>query len=155
LLDLLSQRDVQRLSTGELNHRADLMKHLISWGQSNPTSVISLEDLTATIFASRSSIVHNCRSMFGIGPMALLKRIRLGQVQNALLNADQRALIGCRTVQEVANHFGFQSRNHFARDYRDLFGEAPSATLQRSGGNGILCQPVSVAQSPQMAMARR
>ena len=155
LLDLLSQRDVQRLSTGELNHRADLMKHLISWGQSNPTSVISLEDLTATIFASRSSIVHNCRSMFGIGPMALLKRIRLGQVQNALLNPDQRALIGCRTVQEVANHFGFQSRNHFARDYRDLFGEAPSATLQRSGGNGILCQPVSVAQSPQMAMARR
>lgn len=155
LLELLSQRNVQRISTGVLNHRADLMQNLIRWGQSNPTSVISLEDLTATIFASRSSIVHNCRSMFGIGPMALLKRIRLGQVQNALLNPDQRAIIGCRTVQEVASHYGFQSRNHFARDYRDLFGEAPSSTLQRSGASGILCQPVSVAQSPQMAMARR
>ena len=36
LLDLLSQRNVQRISTGELNHRADLMQHLIKWGQSNP-----------------------------------------------------------------------------------------------------------------------
>ena len=37
--------------------------------------------------------------MFGIGPMALLKQIQLGQVQNALLNADQRALIGCLIVE--------------------------------------------------------
>ena len=131
------------------------MKNSISWVQASQTQVISLKDLTATIFACRSSIMHNFRSMFGIGSMALLKRIRLGQIQNALLNSDQRALIGCRTVQKVAKHFGLQSRDHFARDYGDLFGEALRATLQSSGGNGILCHPVSVAQSPQMAMARK
>jgi len=155
VLDLLSQRELKHISSGELNHRSELMRQLICWGQKHPTRVISLEDLTATVFASRSSIVHSCRSMFGIGPMALLKRIRLGQVQAALLDPGQRHAIGCRTVQEVAAHYGFQSRNHFARDYRDLYGEAPSATLQRSGTRGILCQPVSVAQSPQMAIARR
>ena len=63
--------------------------------------------------------------------------------------------IGCRTVQEIANHYGFQSRNHFARDYRSQFGESPSATLQRASAPGISIQSVSVAQSPQMAMARR
>ena len=131
------------------------MKDLIRWGQTNPTQAISLEDLSATIFASRSAIVSSCRSMFGIGPMALLKRIRLGQVQDTLRNPKMRHAIGCRTVQQVAAHYGFQSRNHFARDYRQMFGEAPSATLQSSGGKGSLCQPVSVAQSPQMAIARR
>ena len=65
------------------------------------------------------------------------------------------ALIGCRTVQKVAKHFGLQSRDHLAKDYGDLFGEVLRATLQISGGNGILCHPVSVAQSPQMAMARK
>jgi len=56
------------------------MKNSISWVQASQTQVISLEDLTALIFACLSSIMHKCRSMFGIGPMALLKRIRLGQV---------------------------------------------------------------------------
>jgi len=155
LLDLLSRRDLTQIGSGELSHRADLMKDLIRWGQTNPTQAISLEDLSATIFASRSAIVSSCRSMFGIGPMALLKRIRLGQVQDTLRNPQMRHAIGCRTVQQVAAHYGFQSRNHFARDYRQMFGEAPSATLQSSGGKGSLCQPVSVAQSPQMAMALR
>ena len=59
------------------------------------------------------------------------------------------------TVQEVASHYGFQSRNHFARDYRNQFGESPRATLQRASDPGIGLQSVSVAQSPQIAMARR
>ncbi|RNC87573.1 MAG: AraC family transcriptional regulator [Synechococcus sp. YX04-3] len=62
---------------------------------------------------------------------------------------------GFITVQAVATHFGFSSRNHFARDYRQLFGEAPSETLQRSATPGIRSHPVSVAHRPQMAMARR
>ena len=113
------------------------MKDLIAWGFDNNRQSISLDDLSATIFASRSSIVHHCRQTFGTGPMVLLKQIRLGQ------------------VQEIANHYGFQSRNHFARDYRSQFGESPSATLQRASDPGTSIQSVSVAQSPQMAIARR
>ena len=87
--------------------------------------------------------------------MALLKQIRLGQVQALLMNPQRREAMGFSTVQAVATHFGFSSRNHFARDYRQLFGEAPSATLQRCTTPGIRSQPVSVAHRPQMAMARR
>ena len=137
LLELLSGRSLNQLNSGDLSHRAGLMKDLIAWGQANPTEVISLKDLSSTIFASRSSIVHSCRTSFGMGPMTVLKQIRLGQ------------------VQAVANHFGFSSRNHFARDYRQLFVEAPSTTLQRSTTPGIRSHAVSVAHKPQMAMARR
>ena len=90
LLELMSCRSMKQLNGGELSHRAGLMKDLIAWGQSNPTKVISLEDLTTTIFASRSAIVHSCRSTFGLGPMALLKEIRLGQLQANLLNPQRR-----------------------------------------------------------------
>ena len=87
--------------------------------------------------------------------MALLKQIRLGQVQHALSTPAVQQAIGCRTVQEIANHYRFQSRNHFARDYRNQFGESPSATFQRASAPGMSIQSVSVAQSPQMAIARR
>ena len=131
------------------------MKDLLSWGHANPTQVIKLQDLTRNIFASRSAIVQNCRATFGMGPMALLKQIRLGQVQLALSNTDVQRRIGCFTVQSIAAYYGFASRNHFARDYRQLFGEPPSATLQLSDAPGIRSQPVSVAHKPQIAIARR
>ncbi|MCB4393694.1 helix-turn-helix domain-containing protein [Synechococcus sp. HB1133] len=121
----------------------------------NSRQAITLDDLSATIFASRSSIVQHCRQTFGNGPMALLKQIRLAQVQHALGEKDVQHAIRCRTVQEVASHYGFQSRNHFARDYCNQFGESPRATLQRASDPGIGLQSVSVAQSPQIAMARR
>ena len=63
--------------------------------------------------------------------------------------------IGGSTVHQIACHYGFQSRNHFARDYRSQLGESPSATLQRASAPGMSVQSVSVAQNPQMAMALR
>ena len=155
LLEALDPEIHTVIYDGELSQQSGLMKDLLTWGYANPTQVIKLQDLTRNIFASRSAIVQNCRATFGMGPMALLKQIRLGQVQQALSHADLQRRIGCSTVQSIAAYYGFASRNHFARDYRQLFGESPSATLQLSDAPGIRSQPVSVAHSPQIAIARR
>ena len=146
MFEALTPHELKGTASGELGVGTALMKDLFRWGFEISRQAITLDDLSATIFASRSSIVQHCRQTFGTGPMALLKQIRLAQVQHA---------IRCRTVQEVASHYGFQSRNHFARDYRNQFGESPRATLQRASDPGIGLQSVSVAQSPQIAMARR
>ena len=145
-LEALSPHQLQGTASGDLGVRAGLTKDLIAWGFENTGQAITLNDLCTTIFSSRSSIVQHCRQSFGTGPMALLKQIQLSQVHHA---------IGNYTVQAIASHHGFQSRNHFARDYRSQFGESPSATLQRASAPGISVQLVSVAQSPQIAMALR
>ena len=132
LLELMSSRSMKQLSGGELSHRAGLMKDLIAWGRAiSSAKVISLEDLTSTIFASRSAIVHSCRSTFGLGPMAPLEADPPRPGAGTADQSPEACAMGFSTVQAVATHFGFSSRNHFARDYRQLFGEAPSATLQR------------------------
>ena len=154
-LEALSPHQLQGTTSGELGVTAGLMKDLVAWGFMNTGQAITLNDLSATIFASRSSIVHHCRKSFGTGPMALLKQIRLSQVHHALSSPEVQQTIGGNTVHEIACHYGFQSRNHFARDYRNQFGESPSATLQRASAPGMSVQSVSVAQSPQMAMALR
>lgn len=154
-LEALSPHQLQGTVSGELDVGAGLMKDLVAWGFKNTGQAITLNDLSATIFASRSSIVHHCRQSFGTGPMALLKQIRLSQVHHALSSPEVQQAIGGSTVHEISCHYGFQSRNHFARDYRNQFGESPSATLQRASAPGMSVQSVSVAQSPQMAMALR
>ena len=80
-------------------------------GFKNTGQAITLDDLSTTIFASRSSIVHHCRQSFGTGPMALLKQIRLSQVHHALSSPEVQQTIGSSTVHEIACHYGFQSRN--------------------------------------------
>jgi AraC family ethanolamine operon transcriptional activator len=154
-LEALSPHQLQGTASGELGVGTGLMKDLVAWGFKNTGQAITLNDLCATIFASRSAIVHHSRRTFGTGPMALLKQIRLSQVQHALSSPEVQHSIGGNTVHEIACHYGFQSRNHFARDYRSQFGESPSATLQRASAPGMSIQSVSVAQSPQMAMALR
>jgi AraC-like DNA-binding protein len=42
------------------------------------------------------------------------------------------------TVAEVARSYGFGHLGHFARDYRNLFGEYPSDTLPKRGDAGGL-----------------
>ena len=84
VLEALSPHQLQGTASGELGVGAGLMKDLVAWGFKNTGQAITLNDLSATIFASRSSIVHHCRQSFGTGPMALLKQIRLSQVHHAL-----------------------------------------------------------------------
>ena len=49
--------------------------------------------------------------------MTLVKNIRLGQVQLALSHPEIRERIGHQTVRGISSNYGFQSRNHVARDY--------------------------------------
>lgn len=116
-LEALSPHQLQGTASGELGVGTGLMKDFVAWGFENTGQAITLNDLCATIFASRSSIVHHCRQSFGTDPMALLKQIRLSQVHHALSSPEVQQTIGGNTVHEIAWHYGFQSRNHFARDY--------------------------------------
>ena len=70
--------------------------------------------------------------MFGYGSMALLRRIRLQQVHEVLSNPCLRQQLGCHTVQQAAQHFGFASRSHFASASRDLFAVTPGTSLLAS-----------------------
>ena len=114
-----------------LTYRCGIVRDLVRWGIENNRQPISLDDLGRTIFSSRSTISQSCREQVGIGPMALLKQIRLQQVQHVLRHREQRQTSPATPCRRWPTTSAF-SRNHFARDYRNLFGEAPRQTLARS-----------------------
>jgi AraC-like DNA-binding protein len=35
-------------------------------------------------------------------------------------------------ISDIANHYGFLDMSYFAKDYREMFGELPSDTLDKS-----------------------
>ena len=132
LIESLSSEDSTLLRPVVQTHHSDLVQELVRYSFRSSTTPISLSSVCQTLFTTKTTLTVSCREMFGYGPMALMRRIRLQQVHEVLSNPDLRQRLGCHTVQQAAVHFGFVSRNHFASAYRDLFGEAPRTTLLAS-----------------------
>lgn len=87
---------------------------------------LDLDAIEAASGVSRSKLFECFGRYLGVPPMIYLKRYRLNGVRQQLLED------GCpRNISAIAMAWGFAHLGRFAGDYRKLFGETPSATLQR------------------------
>ena len=132
LIESLSQESSTLLQPVLKTHHSDLVKELVRFSFQSGTAPISLSSVCQALFTTKTTLTVSCREMFGYGPMALMRRIRLQQVHDLLSSPDLQQRLGCHTVQQAAEHFGFASRNHFVSAYRDLFVETPRTTLLAS-----------------------
>lgn len=93
---------------------------------------LTILDLSRICGMRARSLINAFEAVTGLSPMDYLKRLRLTEVRRSLLRADHS-----RTrIINVATDWGFWHMGHFARDYRAMFGESPSRTLQAHKGGG-------------------
>lgn len=87
---------------------------------------ISLEDVGRAAGVSRFKLYEDFKKYFGISPTLYLKRFRLEAVRQALLEG------GCnQNISAVAMRWGFNHLGRFSSDYKKLFQEMPSTTVER------------------------
>ena len=101
-------------------HVEQLRQYLLD----NAREALHGEDLPRIVGYSRSKLQADFKAHYGVAPFVFLRRHRLQQARNALLEAEGR-----RPVSEVAMDWGFGHLGRFARDYHEAFGELPSATV--------------------------
>ena len=87
---------------------------------------ICLEDIERAAGVSRFKLFEGFKRYFGQSPMAYLKKHRLTAVRQELLE-DHSA----RNISVIAMGWGFNHLGRFASEYRKLFDETPSTTIQR------------------------
>jgi AraC family ethanolamine operon transcriptional activator len=107
--------------------RIELVKQAQRWMLEHPLEPITLAALCQEMHVSRRCLIQGFREHLGMGPMAFLKLQRLHGVRRILIGADPEL----QRIGPVATEWGFLNPGHFARDYRQLFGERPRETLQR------------------------
>jgi AraC family ethanolamine operon transcriptional activator len=88
---------------------------------------LTLADLCQALGTSGRALSYGFQDIFGMSPMAYLKTLRLMGVHRALKEANPDS----KTIVNIASQFGFWSMGHFSRDYKQMFGELPQATLKR------------------------
>ncbi len=88
---------------------------------------IGVEEIARASGASMRSLYEGFRRFRGTSPMEFLRTLRLRRVREGLRNASAGT-----TVSDVAARWGFYQFGRFAAQYRQLFGETPSATLRKN-----------------------
>lgn len=103
------------------------MSQARTYMEHHPESVLTVPDICRAIGASRRALQYVFEDVLQLSPVAYLRLMRLNRVRVSLLQT------GNGSVGDVAARWGFWHLSRFAADYKSLFGELPSATLQRCG----------------------
>lgn len=100
--------------------------------QANAREELCLEDIERAAGVSRFKLFEGFKRYFGQSPMAYLKKHRLTAVRQELLE-DRSA----RNISVIAMGWGFTHLGRFASEYRKLFDETPSMTVQRADARRV------------------
>ena len=114
----------------EARHEAAI--DLLHWCSRNPMRSVSVEELSAELFQSRTSLFKGSKEHFEQTPLELQRSVRMDRVRQLLQDPARRASQGLSGIGDTAASMGFTSRSHFARRYQEYYGEQPQATLAKS-----------------------
>jgi AraC family ethanolamine operon transcriptional activator len=115
---------------------AAIVRRVEEWVDGRASETIHIGDLCRELHLSRRTLQRAFTETLGIGPARYLSNRRLTAVRAELRRADPSSI----RVTDMATKYGFWQLGRFARDYRQMFGECPSETLNPLGrdkrGNG-------------------
>jgi AraC family ethanolamine operon transcriptional activator len=104
-----------------------LAREAKAWLQAHLEDDLTITDLCQALNARERTLHTAFFQHMGTTPKAYFKELRLTAARRELLRADRSA-----RVTDVALRLGFLHFGWFAHDYRERFGENPSATLRRA-----------------------
>jgi len=111
------------------NRRRDhALRRVKEYLRENSQEPITVRDLHRATGVSERTLRYAFLEQFAVSPKTYLTAKRLNGVRRQLYYADPSST----TIVDVANDWGFWHMGQFAADYRRLFGELPSETLNRS-----------------------
>jgi AraC-like DNA-binding protein len=133
-----------RMTLGNQRHDTIIAK-FEEYLEANPNTPLYLPEICAAVGAAERTLRAACEQHLGMGPIRYLALRRMHLVHRALLRAARSAT----TVTRIATDYGFWELGRFSVNYRTLFGETPSATLQRPSDDRLvlLNRPSSFADN--------
>jgi len=121
---------------------AAIVRNVEEWVDDRAPETIQIADLCQALHISRRTLHRAFAETLGMGPSHYLTRRRLTAARAELRAADPATV----SVTDTATKYGFWQLGRFAREYRQLFGERPSETLDKLSRVGP--RSVSLPRAP-------
>jgi AraC-like DNA-binding protein len=130
LLSLLLLRSLRKNDGRALADRSMVAPYYVRRAEQfiseNYMRPIDVDDLAAATGVSSRTLYYGFKQHRGASPGKYLKGVRLLRARRSLLEAQ----VNGGRVGDVAAAVGYNNKSQFARDYKEYFGESPTATLR-------------------------
>ena len=108
--------------------RARSVTTTLKYIEQHPADAVTIGEICAATGVSWRTLDRAFMERFGIGPKTYLQRARLSRAREQLAASHKGEL----RVSEIASNWGFWHMGQFAHDYRTVYGELPSETLDQN-----------------------
>jgi AraC family ethanolamine operon transcriptional activator len=125
-IDVLTAKPAPGLAKKTANYRC-LAQQAEAFMLTHLDQPVTLQALCQQVAVSPRTLNYCFQEMFGLSPMETLKVLRLHQIRRVLRDADPTTT----QISQVAPRFGFWHMAQLSADYKRMFGELPSATLNQ------------------------
>lgn len=105
------------------------IKLVLDYVNDSPSEDITAVELCTLADCSQRWLEQSFKARFGVTPKAYVKYLRLARLRQDLLSSSHDEK---QTVFDIASAYGFWHMGQLAADYRKVYGELPSATLESS-----------------------
>ena len=122
---LIVERYIELGDSTKLKH---FMARSLDFIHGSELENISAAELCKQAGCSQRALEICFKDRFGVTPKKYIKCLRLAQVHNGLQNFSK---LGFESIIELAGINGFWHMGQFAADYRRIYGQLPSETLNR------------------------
>jgi AraC family ethanolamine operon transcriptional activator len=117
-----------------LSRRLALVRRAEAFVEEHADAAPTVAELCRATGACRRTLQASFVDVLGIGPSRYLRALRLNRARADLKH-------DAASVSDVAVRWGFWHFGRFASDYRAMFGERPSETLERARGRRAAARP--------------
>ncbi len=87
---------------------------------------LSIDSLASSMGLGRSQFYRKIKALTNFSPVELLRNLRLKHARELLLTTS-------RSISEIGYEVGFTSPAYFTRCYREVYGETPTDSRERTG----------------------
>ncbi len=98
-----------------------------SYIETHKSRPIMISELAKAVGIGERSLYRMFNDRFSLTPKAYLNTLRLNGVNNDLTKISSSE----KTIADIANNWGYWHMGQFAADYKRLFGELPSQTINK------------------------
>ncbi len=124
---LRSEAAAEIRDAAAISRSAMKIQRSIQFIQANVAKPLSVSELANQIAMSPSHYAHSFRQVAGMSPMRYLREVRLDEARALLLSGSVRP-------GDVAALVGFESVEHFTREFRRRFEASPTEYIRRMQG---------------------
>jgi len=126
LIDILKNETPNEDVATSYRHRHRIVQSARDFLEQHHDRPITLSELCQACHTSQRTLQNSFESILGLSPIQYLRFTRLNGVRRELKKASQQ-----ETVGDIAARWGFWHLGQFAKDYKNVFSELPSESLEK------------------------